>query len=102
MQISTVDNMTCCSQGLCKEISRLDSSELMKLQLAWLEQGLDEFESHIRLQSYLEVGLDPDLAAAAVSADIHMDDLAELRERVEDLEQVVALLMQKLEQITSQ
>lgn len=77
------------------------SSELMKLQLAWLDQGLDEFESQIRLQSYLEAGLDPDLAAAAVSAEIYLDEIAELRERIEQLERTVALLMEKLEQTSS-
>lgn len=74
------------------------SVDLIKLQLAWLDQGLDEFESQIRLQSYLEAGLDPDLAAAAVSAEIHQDVIVELRERVEQLEQTVTVLTEKLDQ----
>jgi len=73
------------------------SSDLIKLQLAWLDQGLDEFESQIRLQSYLEAGLDPDLAAAAVSAEIHQDVILELRERVEQLEHTVTILTEKLD-----
>jgi uncharacterized protein YceH (UPF0502 family) len=76
----------------------LFSVDLIKLQLAWLDQGLDEFESQIRLQSYLEAGLDPDLAAAAVSAEIHQDVIVELRERVEQLEQTVTVLTEKLDQ----
>jgi archaellum component FlaC len=79
----------------------LVSSELMKLQLAWLEQGLDEFESQIRLQSYLDAGLDPDLAAAAVRAESYSDEVTELRERVEQLERTVAQLIEKLEQVSS-
>lgn len=71
-------------------------SDLIKLQLAWLDQGLDEFESQIRLQSYLEAGLDPDLAAAAVSAEIHQDVIVELRERVAQLEETVTILTEKL------
>ena len=81
-----------------KETRKLFSSDLVKLQLAWLDQGLDEFESQIRLQSYLEAGLDPDLAAAAVSAEIHQDVIVELRERVEQLEQTVTVLTEKLDQ----
>lgn len=73
------------------------SSELMKLQLVWLEQGLEEFESQIRLQSYLEAGFDPDLAAAAVSAELHLDEVRELRARVDDLERTVVQLTDKLE-----
>ena len=76
------------------------SSELMKLQLAWLEQGMEEFEAHVRIQSYLEAGLDPDLAAAAVAAELHLDEVRELRERVELLERTVTLLATKLEQVT--
>jgi hypothetical protein len=85
---------------LCKEI-KLVSSELIKLQLAWLDQGLDEFESQMRLQSYLEAGLDPDLAAAAANAEIYWDEVTDLRERMEHLERTVALLMEKLEQTSS-
>jgi hypothetical protein len=70
----------------------------MKLQLAWLDQGLDEYETQIRLQSFLEAGLEPDLAAAAVSAEIYLDEIAELRERVDQLEQVITLLVEKLEE----
>lgn len=74
------------------------SSELMKLQLAWLDQGLDEYETQIRLQAFLEAGLEPDLAAAAVSAEIYLDEIAELRERVDQLEQAITLLVKKLEE----
>jgi hypothetical protein len=70
----------------------LVSSDLIKVQLAWLDQGLDEFESQIRLQSYLEAGLDPELAAAAVSAEFYLDEMRNLRERVEQLEQTLTLL----------
>ena len=77
-------------------------SDSIKLQLAWLDQGLDEFESQIRLQSYLEAGLDPDLAAAAVSAEIHQDVIVELRERVALLEQTVTILTEKLDQSTGE
>jgi hypothetical protein len=73
---------------------------LVKLQLAWLDQNLDEFEAQIRLQSYLEAGFDPDLAAAAASAEIHLDEMIELRERVEQLEQIVTLLAEKLELVS--
>jgi hypothetical protein len=73
-------------------------SELMKLQLAWLDQGLDEFEAQVRLQSYLEAGFEPDLAAAVASAEIHLDEVMELRKRVERLEQIVTLLMERLDQ----
>jgi hypothetical protein len=76
----------------------LFSSDLIKLQLAWLDQGLDEFESQIRLQSYLDAGLDPDLAAAAVSAEIHQDVIVDLRERVAQLEQTITVLTEKLDQ----
>ena len=74
------------------------SSDLMKLQLAWLDQGLDEYETQIRLQSFLEAGLEPDLAAAAVSAEIYLDEIAELRERIDQLEQAITLLVEKLEE----
>lgn len=74
------------------------SSELVKLQLAWLDQGLDEFESQVRLQSYLEAGLAPDMAAAAVGAEIFSDEISELRDRVTQLERTVTLLLQILEQ----
>jgi hypothetical protein len=77
----------------------LASSELMRLQLAWLDQGMDEFEAHIRLQSYLEAGFDPDLAAAAASAEIHLNEVLELRGRVEQLERMVTLLVEKLEKM---
>ena len=77
-------------------------SDLIKLQLAWLDQGLDEFESQIRLQSYLEAGLDPDLAAAAVSAEIHQDVIVELRERVAQLEETVTILTEKLGESTGE
>lgn len=67
----------------------------MKLQLAWLDQGMDEFETQLRIQSYLEAGLDPDLAAAAVSAELYLDEVRELRERVEQLELEVMLLTER-------
>ena len=73
-------------------------SDLIKLQLAWLDQGLDEFESQLRLQSYLEAGFDPDLAAAAVNAERYVDELKELRGRVEQLEQTLAVLVERLNQ----
>lgn len=73
------------------------SSELVKLQLAWLDQGMDELEAQVRFQSYLEAGFDPDLAAAVTSVEIHMDEIKDLRERVEQLEQAVTLLVEKLE-----
>jgi hypothetical protein len=82
-----------------KETLKLISSALLKLQLAWLDQGLDEFESQIRLQSYLDAGLDPELAAAAVGAELHMDQMTELRERVEQLEYTVALLTEQFERL---
>jgi hypothetical protein len=72
------------------------------LQLAWLDEGLDQFESQLRLQSYLAEGLDPELAAAAFSAELHMDEMAELRERVEQLEQKMASLTAKLAQAASE
>ena len=77
----------------------LVSSELMRVQLAWLDQGMDEFEAHIRLQIYLEAGLDPEMAAAAASAEIHIDEMNELRERIDFLEQTVSLILDKLEEI---
>jgi len=67
----------------------------MKLQLAWLDQGMDEFETQLRIQSYLEAGLDPDLAAAAVSAELYLDEVRELRERLEQLELEVMLLTER-------
>lgn len=73
-------------------------SELMKLQLAWLDQNMDELEAQVRLQSYLEAGFDPDLAAAVASAEIHLHELSDLRKRVEHLEQVVEQVVEKLEQ----
>jgi hypothetical protein len=73
-------------------------SELMKLQLAWLDQNMDELEAQVRLQSYLEAGFDPDLAAAVASAEIHLQELRDLRKRVEHLEQVVEQVVEKLEQ----
>lgn len=73
----------------------MTSSELMKLQLAWLDQGMDEFETQLRIQSYLEAGLDPDLAAAAVSAELYLDEVRELRERLEQLELEVMLLTER-------
>jgi hypothetical protein len=80
----------------------LDSSELLRLQLAWLDQGLDEYESQFRLEYYLDVGFDPDLAAAAVSAELHLDEVRELRGRIEQLERTVALLTEQLEQATTE
>jgi hypothetical protein len=88
-------------RALFEENHILVSSELMKLQLAWLDQGLDEFESQIRLQSYLEAGFDPELAAAAVSAELHIDTLKELHGRVEQLERMVALLRERFENETN-
>jgi hypothetical protein len=67
----------------------------MKLQLAWLDQGLDEFETQLRIQSYLEAGLDPDLAAVAVTAELYLDEMRDLRERIEQLERTVILLTEK-------
>jgi len=80
----------------------LDSSELMRVQLAWLNQGLDEYESQFRLEYYLDVGFDPDLAAAAVSAELHLDEVRELRGRIEQLERTVELLTEQLEQATTE
>lgn len=74
-------------------------SELVKLQLAWLDQNMDEFEAQVRLQSYLEAGFDPDLAAAVASAEIHLNEVMELRERVEQLERKVSSLMEKMGQV---
>jgi flagellar basal body P-ring protein FlgI len=73
----------------------------MKIQLAWLDQNLDEFEAQVRLQAYLEAGFDPDVAAAVASATIHLEELKELRSRVEHLEWVVEAVVEKLEQIES-
>lgn len=75
------------------------SSELVKLQLAWLDQGMDEYEAQARLQFYLEAGFEPELAAAVASAELHLDEVIELRERVEKLERTVVFLTRKLEQI---
>ncbi len=72
------------------------SSELVKLQLAWLDQGLDEFEAQLRLQSYLEAGYDPEMAAAAVNFELHMEEVVVLRERVAELEQKIASLEERL------
>jgi hypothetical protein len=80
----------------------LDSSELLRLQLAWLDQGLDEYESQFRLEYYLDVGFDPDLAAAAVSAELHLDEVRELRGRIEQLERKVELLTEQLGQVTTE
>lgn len=80
----------------------MDSSELMRVQLAWLNQGLDEYESQFRLEYYLDVGFDPDLAAAAVSAELHLDEVRELRGRIEQLERTVELLTEQLEQATTE
>jgi hypothetical protein len=79
---------------------KLTSSELMKLQLAWLDQGLDEFETQLRIQSYLEAGLDPDLAAVAVTAELYLDEMRDLRERIEQLERTVMQLTETSAQTT--
>jgi hypothetical protein len=71
------------------------SSELIELQLAWLERELEEYQAQIRLQSYLDAGFDPDLAAATVNAELHSDKLEELQSRVEALERLVALLAER-------
>ena len=73
------------------------ASDLMKLQLAMLDQDMDELEAHIRLQTYIDAGLEPELAAAAASVDIHLDEMSELRVRVEQLERTVVLLAQRVE-----
>lgn len=80
----------------------MTSSELMKLQLAWLDQGLDEYESQIRVMSYLDAGLDPDLAAAAVSAELYLDEMAALGERVERMERTLVLLTEKIGRLTGE
>jgi hypothetical protein len=90
------------SQRLREENRKLAPSELMKLQLAWLDQGLDEFEAELRLQSYLDAGFDPDLAAAAVSAELHVDEVRELRARIEQLERTVVLLAGQLGQTATE
>ncbi len=77
----------------------MESSELMRVQLAWLDQSMDEFEAHLRLQVYLEAGLDPDLAAAAASAEIHIDEVNDLRIRIEHLEQTMSLILDKLDEL---
>ena len=74
------------------------SSDLVKMHLAWLEQGLDEYEAQLRLQSYLEAGFDPEMAAAAVNFELHMDQVVMLRERVDELEEKVAWLVARLSQ----
>jgi hypothetical protein len=61
---------------------------------------MDEYEAQARLQSYLEAGFEPELAAAVASAELHLDEVIELRERVEKLERTVAVLTRKLEQVT--
>jgi len=76
----------------------LVSSDLVKMHLAWLEQGLDEYEAQLRLQSYLEAGFDPEMAAAAVNFELHMDQVVMLRERVDELEEKVAWLVARLSQ----
>lgn len=73
------------------------TSDLVKLQLAWLEQGMTEFESHVRMQSYIDSGMNPQLAAAAASAELHQDDIADLYTRVEHLEKLVAMLIENRE-----
>jgi hypothetical protein len=64
----------------------------MKLQLAWLDQGMDDLESQVRLESYLEAGLDPELAAAAVSVELYQDEVRDLRERITHLEETLERL----------
>ena len=71
------------------------SLELIQLQLAWLERELEEYQAQIRLQSYLDAGFDPDLAAATVNAELHSDKLEELQSRVEALERLVAMLAER-------
>ena len=78
----------------------MTSSDLMRLQLAWLDQGLDEYETQLRIESYLEAGLDHDLAVAAVTAELYLDEVRELRNRVEQLEQTVASLTAETEKET--
>jgi hypothetical protein len=70
----------------------------MKLQLAWLDQTMDELEAQMRLQSHLASGFEPDLAAAVASAEVYLDELNDLRDRVDYLEHIVDLLLEKLEQ----
>jgi 3-deoxy-D-manno-octulosonic acid (KDO) 8-phosphate synthase len=71
----------------------------MRVQLAWLDQSMDEFEAQLRLQVYLEAGFDPELAAAAASAEIHLDEMNELRARIEHLEQTVSMILDKLDEL---
>ncbi len=73
------------------------TSDLVKLQLAWLEQGLAEYEAQLRMQDYLDAGLDPKLAAAAANAELHQDEIADLYARVERLEKLVAMLIEAKE-----
>jgi hypothetical protein len=73
------------------------TSDLVKLQLAWLEQGLAEYEAQLRMQDYLDAGLDPKLAAAAANAELHQDEIADLYARVERLERLVAMLIEARE-----
>jgi hypothetical protein len=71
----------------------------MKLQLAWLDQGMDELESQVRLESYLEAGLDPELAAAAVSVELYQDEVRDLRERITHLEETLERLAMRFPEI---
>jgi hypothetical protein len=71
----------------------------MELQLAWLSNGLDEYEAQLRIESYLNAGLDPDMAAGAVAAERYQDEVDDLRLRVEYLERIVTLLTTKLDEM---
>jgi len=73
------------------------TSDLVKLQLAWLEQGLVEYEAQLRIQDYLDAGLDPELAAAAANAELHKNEIADLYARIERLERLVASLLESRE-----
>lgn len=73
------------------------TSDVVKLQLAWLEQGLAEYEAQLRIQDYLDAGLDPELAAAAANAELHKNDITDLYTRVERLERLVTLLLESRE-----
>jgi len=77
----------------------LVSSELVKLQLAWLDQGLDDFEAQVRLQSYIDAGYDPEMAAAVVNFELHMEKVVVLRERMDEMEQKIAWLEARLTQV---
>jgi len=70
------------------------TSDLVKLQLAWLEQGMVEYEAQLRVQEYLDAGLDPKLAAAVANAELHEDEVSDLYARVERLERLVAMLIE--------